>query len=58
MNTPAVHFDTGRSEIGANLRCLRSEVDVVGAHSRSAVGMAEPPFNIPVEIAGEVELAA
>jgi hypothetical protein len=31
---------------------------VVGAHSRSAVGMAELPFDIPVEIEGEVELAA
>ena len=28
----------------------------IGAHSRSAVGMAELPFNIPVEIEGEVEL--
>ena len=28
----------------------------VGAHSRSAVGIAELPFNIPVEIEGEVEL--
>jgi enamine deaminase RidA (YjgF/YER057c/UK114 family) len=28
-----------------------------GAHARSAVGMAELPFNIPVEIEGEVELA-
>jgi hypothetical protein len=28
-----------------------------GAHSRSAVGMAELPFDIPVEIEGEVELA-
>ncbi len=27
----------------------------VGAHSRSAVGMAELPFNIPVEIEGEVD---
>ncbi len=27
----------------------------VGAHSRSAVGMAELPFNIPVEIEGEVQ---
>ena len=27
-----------------------------GAHSRSAVGMAELPFNIPVEIEGEVEI--
>src|SRR6266511_1712059 len=26
-----------------------------GAHARSAVGMAELPFNIPVEIEGEVE---
>jgi YjgF/chorismate_mutase-like putative endoribonuclease len=26
-----------------------------GAHSRSAVGMAELPFNLPVEIEGEVE---
>ena len=29
-----------------------------GAHSRSAVGMAELPFNIPVEIEGECELRA
>jgi enamine deaminase RidA (YjgF/YER057c/UK114 family) len=29
----------------------------VGAHSRSAVGLAELPFGIPVEIEGEVELA-
>jgi enamine deaminase RidA (YjgF/YER057c/UK114 family) len=27
-----------------------------GAHARSAVGMAELPFNLPVEIEGEVEL--
>lgn len=27
-----------------------------GAHTRSAVGLAELPFNIPVEIEGEVEL--
>ena len=27
-----------------------------GAHARSAVGMAELPFRIPVEIEGEVEL--
>lgn len=30
----------------------------VGAHSRSAVGMAELPFDIPVEIEAEVELRA
>ena len=30
----------------------------VGAHSRSAVGMAELPFGIPVEIEAEVELVA
>jgi enamine deaminase RidA (YjgF/YER057c/UK114 family) len=30
---------------------------VAGAHSRSAVGMAELPWDIPVEIEGEVELA-
>ena len=30
----------------------------VGAHSRSAVGLAELPFDIPVEIEGEVELLA
>ena len=30
--------------------------DVVGAHARSAVGMAELPFDIPVEIEGEVEV--
>jgi enamine deaminase RidA (YjgF/YER057c/UK114 family) len=29
-----------------------------GAHARSAVGMAELPFNIPVEIEGEVDLRA
>jgi hypothetical protein len=29
-----------------------------GAHSRSAVGMAELPFDIPVEIEAEVELLA
>ena len=28
----------------------------VGAHSRSAVGMAELPFDIPVEIEAEVEI--
>jgi enamine deaminase RidA (YjgF/YER057c/UK114 family) len=28
----------------------------VGAHARSAVGMAELPFGIPVEIEGEVML--
>lgn len=27
-----------------------------GAHARSAVGLAELPFNIPVEIEGEVEI--
>lgn len=30
----------------------------IGAHARSAVGMAELPFDIPVEIEGEVELHA
>lgn len=30
----------------------------IGAHSRSAVGMAELPFGIPVEIEGEVEFDA
>ncbi|NVM89410.1 enamine deaminase RidA (YjgF/YER057c/UK114 family) [Variovorax sp. SG517] len=30
----------------------------IGAHSRSAVGMAELPFNIPVEIEGEAEFDA
>jgi enamine deaminase RidA (YjgF/YER057c/UK114 family) len=29
-----------------------------GAHARSAVGMAELPFDIPVEIEGEVELVS
>jgi hypothetical protein len=28
----------------------------IGSHGRSAVGMAELPFDIPVEIEGEVEL--
>jgi hypothetical protein len=31
---------------------------VIGAHCRSAVGLAELPFNIPVEIEAEVELSA
>jgi len=30
----------------------------IGAHARSAVGMAELPFDIPVEIEGEVEISA
>ncbi|MBU6436861.1 MAG: RidA family protein, partial [Betaproteobacteria bacterium] len=30
----------------------------IGAHARSAVGMAELPFGIPVEIEGEVALHA
>jgi len=30
----------------------------VGAHARSAVGMAELPFGIPVEIEAEVEITA
>jgi enamine deaminase RidA (YjgF/YER057c/UK114 family) len=29
----------------------------IGAHSRSAIGVAELPFDLPVEIEGEVELA-
>ena len=29
----------------------------IGAHSRSAVGLAELPFDIPVEIEGEVEIS-
>jgi enamine deaminase RidA (YjgF/YER057c/UK114 family) len=29
-----------------------------GVHARSAVGLAELPFNIPVEVEGEVELLA
>ena len=29
-----------------------------GAHARSAVGMAELPFNIPVEVEAEVEIRA
>jgi enamine deaminase RidA (YjgF/YER057c/UK114 family) len=28
----------------------------IGAHSRSAVGLAELPFDIPVEIEAELEL--
>jgi enamine deaminase RidA (YjgF/YER057c/UK114 family) len=28
----------------------------VGAHARSAVGMAELPFDIPVEIEAEIEI--
>ena len=30
----------------------------IGSHARSAVGLAELPFSIPVEIEGEVELRA
>jgi enamine deaminase RidA (YjgF/YER057c/UK114 family) len=29
----------------------------IGAHARSAVGMAELPFGLPVEIEGEVQIA-
>jgi enamine deaminase RidA (YjgF/YER057c/UK114 family) len=29
----------------------------VGAHARSAVGMAELPFNLPVEVEAEVQIA-
>jgi enamine deaminase RidA (YjgF/YER057c/UK114 family) len=28
----------------------------IGAHARSVIGLAALPFNIPVEIEGEVEL--
>ena len=28
----------------------------VGAHARSAVGMAELPFNVPIEIEAEVKI--
>ena len=28
-----------------------------GAHARSAVGMAELPFNLPVELEAEVRIA-
>jgi len=30
----------------------------VGGHARSAVGMAELPFNIPIEIEAEVQIAS
>ena len=30
--------------------------ETVGAHARSAVGMAALPFNIPVEVEAEVEV--
>jgi enamine deaminase RidA (YjgF/YER057c/UK114 family) len=30
----------------------------VGAHARSAIGVAELPFNLPVEVEGEVELSS
>lgn len=32
--------------------------DAAGAHARSAVGMAELPFGMPVEIEAEVEISA
>ncbi len=41
---------------GASELILSVFGDEVGAHARSAVGMAELPFGIPVEIEGEVEL--
>jgi hypothetical protein len=37
---------------------LGRELGDAGKHSRSAVGMAELPFNIPVEIEAEVEIQA
>jgi len=35
---------------------FETKIGRFGAHCRSAVGLAELPFNIPVEIEGEVEL--
>jgi enamine deaminase RidA (YjgF/YER057c/UK114 family) len=39
---------------GLILRLWGSEA---GAHARSAVGMAELPFGIPVEVEAEVEIS-
>ena len=43
---------------GASDLILELFGQAVGAHSRSAVGMAELPFDLPVEIEGEVEIKA
>jgi hypothetical protein len=57
MVNSAPGFDKQPSVInGFSLLILELFGPDVGAHSRSAVGMAELPFNFPVEIEGEVLL--
>lgn len=56
MVNSAAGFDRQPSVInGFSDLILELYGPVVGAHSRSAVGMCELPFGIPVEIEGEVE---
>ena len=55
MTAPAAE-PRARSGAGAAAYFLFGEA--IGKHARSAVGMAQLPFDIPVEIEGEVELAA
>jgi enamine deaminase RidA (YjgF/YER057c/UK114 family) len=46
-------FSNGFSDL-----TLEPFVPEAGAHARSAVGMAELPFGMPVEIEGEVQISA
>ena len=58
MVASAPGFDKQPAVInGCSDLILRLWGDEAGAHARSAVGMAELPFGIPVEIEGEVEIS-
>jgi enamine deaminase RidA (YjgF/YER057c/UK114 family) len=57
MVNSAVGFDRQPSVInGFSDVILEVFGDEIGQHARSAVGMAELPFGMPVEIEGEVEI--
>ena len=43
---------------GSSDSLLQIFVTNIGAHARSAVGMAELPFNVPVEIEAEVKISS
>lgn len=58
MVNSAAGFDRQPAVInGCSDLILRLWGEDAGAHARSAVGMAELPFGIPVEIEAEVEIA-
>lgn len=59
MVNSAPGFDKQPAVInGCSDLILRLWGEDAGAHARSAVGMAEPPFGIPVEIKAEVAIAS